>query len=76
LTSAALWAQSGFVKSANQPIPGATVTVTAGAQKLTTTTDQNGHYALSGALTGECSIEVRMFGFEPATKKIELHGGR
>ena len=64
-----LYAQSGFVKSANQPIPGATVTATIGDRKLVTTTDPSGHYAFSAAPAGECSIEVRMFGFEPASKK-------
>ncbi|MGA3072506.1 MAG: TonB-dependent receptor [Bryobacteraceae bacterium] len=64
-----LYAQSGSVKSANQPIPGATVTATIGDRKLVTTTDQSGHYAFSGAPSGDCSIEVRMFGFEPSSKK-------
>jgi len=65
----ALWAQSGFVKSANQPIPGATVTTTVQGQKLETTTDAGGHYAFAASPTGECTVEVRMFGFQPATKK-------
>jgi hypothetical protein len=65
----ALFAQSGFVKSANQPIPGATVTLTTGGQKLVTTTDTTGHYAFSVPPAGECTIEVHMFGFDPATKK-------
>lgn len=64
-----LYAQSGMVKSANQAIPGATVTATIGDRKVVTTTDQSGHYALAGAPAGECSLEVRMFGFEPAVKK-------
>jgi len=64
-----LYAQSGVVKSANQPIPGATVTATIGNQKLVTTTDQGGRYTFLAAPAGDCSIEVRMFGFEPATKK-------
>ena len=64
-----LYAQSGFVKSANQPIPGATVTATISGQKLVTTTDQSGHYAFPGAPAGDCSIEVSMFGFDPTTKK-------
>ena len=68
-TGGGLYAQSGFVKSANQPIPGATVTVTVGDRKLVTATDQSGHYAFSAAPAGECSIDVRMFGFEPASKK-------
>ena len=28
-----------------------------------------GHYALPAATAGECTLEVRMFGFEPANKK-------
>lgn len=64
-----LCAQSGSVKSANQPIPGATVTATVGSQKLTAVTDSAGHYSLPSGPGGECTIEVRMFGFEPATAK-------
>jgi len=66
-----LYAQSGFVKSANQPIPGATVTATIGDRKLVTTTDQSGHYAFSAVPAGGCSIEVQMFGFDPASKKSD-----
>jgi hypothetical protein len=68
LTPSLLCAQSGVVKSANLPIPGATVTVTAGGQKTVTTTDQNGQYAVAGVPAGPCTIEVGMFGFESATK--------
>ena len=68
-TGVGLYAQSGVVKSANQPIPGATVTATIGDRKIVTTTDQSGHYAFSGAPAGDCSIEVTMFGFQPASKK-------
>lgn len=64
-----LYAQSGFVKSANQPIPGATVTATIGDRKLETTTDQTGHYGFPAAPAGDCAIEVRMFGFDLASKK-------
>jgi len=67
-----LYAQSGTVKSANQPIPGATVTATIGTQKIETTTSDNGSYTLPMPPTppaGDCVIEVRMFGFEPITKK-------
>lgn len=75
VTGGALYAQSGFVKSANQPIPGATVTATIGTRKVVTTTDPNGHYALSAAAAGECTIDVQMFGFEPATKKSNCAAG-
>ncbi len=71
LAGGGLFAQSGVVKSANQPIPGATVTATIAGKKLETTTDQSGHYAFAGAPAGACSIEVRMFGFEPASKKSD-----
>ncbi len=66
---AGLYAQSGFVKSANQPIPGATVTATIGDRKIVTTTDQSGRYAFPPQPAGDCSIDVRMFGFEPSVKK-------
>src|SRR5580700_4496706 len=67
---ATLHAQSGIVKSANQPSPGATVTVTSGSQHWVTTTDPNGRYTITGASAGDCAIEVQMFGFAPATKKM------
>lgn len=66
---AGLYAQSGTVKSANQPIPGAIVTANIGDKKIVTATDQSGHFTLSGAPAGDCSIEVRMFGFDAASKK-------
>jgi Carboxypeptidase regulatory-like domain len=71
-----LYAQTGVVKSANQPIPGATVTATIGTQKVETTTSDNGTYTLPAAPAGECAIEVRMFGFEPVTKKVSCVEGQ
>jgi trimeric autotransporter adhesin len=71
-----LYAQTGVVKSANQPIPGATVTATVGTQKVETTTSDNGTYTLPAAPAGECAIEVRMFGFEPVTKKVSCVEGQ
>ena len=74
-----LYAQSGVVKSANQPIPGATVTATIGIQKVETTTGENGSYTLPMVPTppaGDCVIEVRMFGFEPVTKKANCAEGQ
>ncbi len=64
------------MKSANQPIPGATVTATIGGHKVETTTSENGSYTLSAAPAGECVIEVRMFGFEPVTKKANCAEGQ
>jgi hypothetical protein len=71
-----LYAQSGTVKSANQAIPGATVTATVGTQKVETTTGENGSYTLSKVPAGDCVIEVRMFGFEPITKKANCAEGQ
>jgi len=65
-----LRAQSGFVKSGNQPIPGATVTATLDTQKFVTTTDADGHYALPPLVEGTWAVEVQMFGFEPAKKPV------
>lgn len=70
VTCAVLGAQSGFVKSANQQIPGATVTATHGDTRLITVTDQNGHYVFSSLTEGVWTLEVRMFGFEPAKKEL------
>jgi len=40
---ASLYAQSGIVRSGNQPIPGATVTTTQGNQKFVTATGDDGY---------------------------------
>ena len=66
-----LHAQSGFVKSGNQAIPGATVTATQGEKQFVTTTDQDGRYAFSQLGEGPCTVEVQMFGFEPVKKPVD-----
>ncbi len=70
LAAAALQAQSGAVKSGNQPIPGATVTASQGATKIVVITDQSGRYTLPPLAAGAWTIEVAMFGFEPARKQV------
>ena len=62
-------AQTGVVKSANQPIPGATVTATQGTSTVVTTTDTNGHFSLPPLGKG-ASVEVAMVGFERAKKEL------
>ncbi|MBV8705610.1 MAG: carboxypeptidase regulatory-like domain-containing protein, partial [Acidobacteriaceae bacterium] len=57
-------AQSGFVRSAGQPIPGATVTATQGAQTVSTVTDVDGHYSFPPLGAGSWSVRVEMFGFD------------
>jgi hypothetical protein len=69
--SVSLNAQSGFVKSGNIAIPGATVTVTQGEKQFVTTTDQDGHYAFAQLGEGACTVEVQMFGFEPVKKSVD-----
>ena len=66
-----LHAQSGVVKSGNQPIPGATVTATQGDKQFTTTTDQDGRYAFPQLGEGTWTVEVQMFGFEPGKKQVD-----
>jgi len=66
-----LHAQSGFVKSGNQAIPGATVTATQGEKQFVTTTDQDGRYAFSQLGEGPWTVEVQMFGFEPVKKPVD-----
>jgi hypothetical protein len=70
IAAVALQAQSGLVKSGGQPIPGATVTATQGTSKVVAVTDQNGRYTLPPLAKGEWTIEVTMFGFEPARKQM------
>ena len=63
--SGKMLAQSGFVRSAGQPIPGATVTATQGTQTVSTITDADGHYSFPPLGAGSWSVRVEMFGFDP-----------
>jgi trimeric autotransporter adhesin len=64
-------AQSGYVRSGNQPIPGATVTATQGNQKVSTVTDADGHFFLP-VETGDWKVEITMFGFDPLRQTLKL----
>jgi hypothetical protein len=68
--SAPALAQSGFVKSGGQPIPGATITITQGAQTLSTVTDAGGHYTFPPLAAGTWSAVVEMFGFDALKKDV------
>ncbi len=70
-TCAILHGQSGIVKSANQPIPGATIIATQGDRKIVTTTDPSGRYALPQVADGVWTVTVEMFGFEAAKKQVD-----
>jgi hypothetical protein len=63
-------AQSGFVRSAGQPIPGATVAATQGNQTVSTVTDADGHYSLPPLGAGSWSVRVEMFGFDPLQSDV------
>ncbi len=70
-----LQAQSGYIRSNNQPVPGATVTATQGTQKASTVTDADGHFFLS-VETGNWNLQVTMFGFEPLNQVAKLAPGQ
>ncbi len=60
----------GVVKSAGQPVPGATVTAINGDKKISTTTDENGVYAFPNLDDGVWTIQIDMLGFAKATKEV------
>ena len=65
-----LFAQSGIVRSGNQPIPGATVTATQGDKKFVTATGDDGYYSFPPLGDGNWQVEVQMFGFEPVKQQV------
>jgi trimeric autotransporter adhesin len=65
----------GVVKSGGLPLPGATVTATQGAQKLTTTTDEHGYYSFPDLKDGVWRLQIEMFGFAPLTEEIGIVPG-
>ena len=66
-----LHAQSGIVRSGNQPIPGATVTAAQGDKTFVTTTGEDGYYAFPPLGDGMWTVEVQMFGFEPVKQQVD-----
>jgi hypothetical protein len=62
----------GWVRSAGQPIPGATVTASQPGRKLVTVTDANGQYAFEDLTPGVWVLAVEMFGFQPAQREITV----
>ncbi|MGI8991137.1 MAG: TonB-dependent receptor domain-containing protein [Bryobacteraceae bacterium] len=67
--------ESGVVRSSGQPIPGATVTATQGAQKFSTVTDESGRYQLDPLPAGNWKLEISMFGFTSATREVPAGSG-
>lgn len=72
LLPALVSAQSGVVKSENQPVPGATVKATQGDRMLSTLTDDDGMFQLDGMTPGVWNVTVEMFGFTTARKEITI----
>jgi hypothetical protein len=82
LLAAALWVSarvlfaggehSGQVTFSGVPVPGATVTATAGDKKLVTSTDEQGIFNLPDATEGVWSLHVEMLGFEPLTRDVTV----
>src|SRR5215472_19273774 len=70
--AATAWAQSGVVKSEGQPIPGAAVRATQGELALSTITGENGEFQFDRMTPGTWTIEVNMFGFNNATKQVQI----
>ncbi len=63
---------TGVVKASGIPIPGAVVTATADGAKVSTVTDENGYYRFSGLAVGKWKLEVRMTGFQPLNREIDV----
>ncbi len=72
----AVCAQSGFVKSGGQPIPGATVTISQSGQVFSTVTDADGHYGFPPLAPGDWSTTVDIFGFQPLQKDIDFSAAK
>ena len=66
------WPQTGTVKSAGQPLPGATVRATQGDRILTTLTNTHGEFEFAHMPPGTWTIDVAMFGFAPQQREVEI----
>ncbi len=66
---------TGSVRSAGQPIPGATVTAVQGANRIAVLTDEAGHYTLPDLPTGVWQFTVEMFGFAPTQRQVTVAEG-
>jgi hypothetical protein len=62
----------GQVFFGDVPVPGATVTVTQGTERLTTVTDQQGLYEFRDLANGTWKIEIEMSGFSTLTAEVTV----
>ena len=65
-------AQSGFVRSGSQPLPGATVSLAQGTQTASTVTDADGHYGFALLPPGTWTVRIEMFGFDPLQQDVNF----
>ena len=63
---------SGQVIFGGLPVPGATVTASAGDKKLVTATDEEGMFKLPDASEGVWTLKVEMLGFEMLTRDVTV----
>src|SRR5437016_5370695 len=63
---------SGQVLVGGIPVPGATVTASAGDKKLLTVTDEQGMFKLPDATAGVWTLRVEMLGFEAVSREITV----
>lgn len=66
------YAQMGIVKSDGRPISGATIRAVHRDLVLTTITDENGNFVLSGVTPGVWRMSATMFGFETAQQDVQI----
>jgi trimeric autotransporter adhesin len=62
----------GQVSFGGLPLPGATVTVTQGSKKLSTTSDQGGIYSLTGLDEGPAKVEIQMQCFSTVEADVTI----
>jgi len=63
---------SGQVMVGPVPVPGATVTATAGDKTLVAVTDESGMFQLPDATAGVWTLKVEMLGFETLTRDVTV----
>src|SRR5271156_1527979 len=62
----------GLVTFGGVPLPGATVTVTQSAKKLSTVSDQSGMFTFADLTDGPGKIEIEMLCFSPVQADITI----
>lgn len=71
--SASASQQSGKVTFNGLPVPGATITATLGAKKVTTVSDSDGNYRFADLPDGAWTINIEMLGFAKLEQSITVN---